>query len=150
MEKTDVALAQLLPLIQQELAQGKCVTFSPMGTSMEPMLRQGVDTVTLSPLPPVLKKYDLPLYRRANGQFVLHRIVKEGQTYTCMGDNQFLPEPGIAPCQMIGLVTAFTRGGRAWAVTDPRYRLYCRLWQGSRPLRHLWRRILGKLRRALS
>ena len=142
-------LEDLLPLIQEGLESGKTVRFSPRGISMLPMLRQGIDNVVLSPVPAKLKKYDLPLYRRSSGQFVLHRIIEAGETYTCMGDNQFVPEPGLGHDQMIALVTAFTRGKRLIPVTDPGYRLYCRFWHYSRPLRHFWRRGLGWLRRRL-
>ena len=136
-----------MPFIREQLASGGKVRFSPMGISMLPMLRQGVDTVTLSPLPEKLRKYDLPLYRRENGQYVLHRIVKAGETYTCIGDNQFVYEPGLRRDQMIALVTAFTRGSREYRVDHPGYRLYCRLWHYSRPLRHFTRRAKGWLHR---
>ena len=143
-------LEDLLPLIQEGLASGKKVRFSPKGTSMLPMLRQGIDNVVLSPVPEKLKKYDLPLYRRSSGQIVLHRIIKVGETYTCMGDNQFDPEPGLHHEQMIGVVTAFTRGARQIAVTDPRYQIYCRFWHYSRPLRRFWRRGKAWLRRIIT
>lgn len=142
-------LDNLMPLFRERLAAGQKIRFSPRGISMLPMLRQGIDTVTLAPLPQKLRKYDLPLYQRDNGQYVLHRVVKAGDTYTCIGDNQFVLEPGLRHDQMIALVTAFTRGDREYAVTDPRYRLYCILWHHSRPLRRFYRRAKGWLRRHL-
>lgn len=142
-------LEELLPLIQEGLAAGKRVRFSPKGTSMLPMLRQGIDTVIISPVPEKLKKYDLPLYRRSSGQFVLHRIVEVGERYTCVGDNQFDLEKGLRHDQMIGVVTAFTRGDRRISVTNPGYRLYCRFWHYSRPLRRLWRSGVAWLRRRI-
>ena len=142
-------LEDLLPLILEGLESGKTVKFSPRGISMLPMLRQGIDNVILSPVPEKLKKYDLPLYRRSNGQFVLHRIVDAGDTYTCVGDNQFVLEPGLRHEQMIALVTAFTRGDKQISVTDFRYRAYCVFWHYTRPLRHFWRRGIAFLRRHL-
>ena len=138
-----------MPLIRETLAAGKTVRFSPRGISMLPMLRQGIDSVVLSPLPGKLKKYDLPLYQRDDGHFVLHRIVEVRDTYTCIGDNQFEYEHGLRQDQMIALVTAFTRGKREVSVTNPGYRIYCRIWHWSRPLRHFWRRGKGWLRRHL-
>ena len=140
-------LDSIMPLMREQLAAGGTVTFSARGVSMLPMLRQGIDDVILSPVPAKLKKYDLPLYRRSSGQFVLHRIIKAEETYTCMGDNQFSPEPGLCHDQMLALVTAFTRGDRLIPVTDPGYRCYCRFWHYSRPLRYLWRRGMALLRR---
>ena len=151
MQKTEyeIQLEQLMPLFLEQFAQGKSVKFAPRGISMLPMLRQGIDCVILSPLPGKLQKYDLPLYRRDDGKYVLHRVVEAGETYTCMGDNQFVPEPGLRHDQMIALVTGFTRGERMHQVTEPMYRLYCRLWHYSRPVRHFWRRGIGWLRRHL-
>lgn len=142
-QEYQVRLDDLMPLFREQLAAGKSVKFSPRGVSMLPMLRQGIDSVVLSPLPEKLRKYDLPLYRRDNGKYVLHRIVKAGQTYTCIGDNQFAPEPGLRQDQMIAVVTAFTRGSRRIPVTDLGYRLYCRVWHWTRPVR----RFLGRVKR---
>ena len=97
-------LDALMPLIRERLEAGQTVRFSPMGISMLPMLRQGKDSVVLSPVPEKLKKYDLPLYRRPDGQYVLHRIAEVGDTYTCIGDNQFRMEPGVEHGQILALV----------------------------------------------
>lgn len=147
--KLDVPLIQIMPMIREYLAAGKTVKFSPRGVSMLPMLRQGIDSVVLSPLPEKLSKYDLPLYQRDNGKFVLHRIVGAGDTYTCIGDNQFELEHGLRHDQMIAVVTAFYRGKKYYSVNDWRYQLYCRFWHYSRGLRHFWRRGVNYIRRHL-
>ena len=144
-----VSMEALEPLFRERLAAGQQVRFSPMGTSMLPMLREGRDSVVLSPAPQRLRKYDLPLYQRDNGAYILHRVTAVGQTYTCMGDNQFVSEDGLRHDQIIALVTGFRRNGRDHTVTEPGYRLYCFLWHYSRPLRRFWRRGLGWLRRHL-
>lgn len=138
-----------MPVIRERLAAGESVRFSPHGISMLPMLRDGRDQVILSAVTGRLKKYDLPLYQRENGQYVLHRIVGVGDGYTCMGDNQFVPEPQIRQEQLIGVVTAFYRGEKLHSVTEWSHRLYCCLWHGSRGLRHFWRRGIGWIRRHL-
>lgn len=148
-KKQETDLALLMPLIQESLSDGKSVRFSPRGISMLPMLRQGIDSVVLSPIVGKLKKYDLPLYQRENGKYVLHRIVRVGDTYTLIGDNQFVEEPGIRQDQFLALVTGFYRGETYHSANEPAYRLYCRLWHMSRPLRHFWRRGVGFLRRKL-
>ena len=144
-KETLSTMVELVPLMEEVLAAGRSVRFSPRGTSMLPMLRQGIDSVILPPLPEVLHRYDLPLYQRDNGQYVLHRIIETGPSLTCMGDNQFTPEPGLRRDQMIAVVTAFYRGNRLYSVTHPVYRMYCRLWHYSRPVRRLTRRVIGKL-----
>lgn len=134
-------LEELLPLIEECLSAGQGVKFSPRGISMLPMIVQGRDSVTLSSAPEKLKKFDIPLYRREDGSFVLHRVVKVGDTYTCIGDNQFKAEPGIAHSQVIAVVTSFTRKGKNYSVSCAGYRVYCVLWHYSRPARRIWRAL---------
>lgn len=147
LQNNEVHLDTLMPLVCERLNNGASVWFSPKGFSMLPMLRQGTDRVLLFPLPEKLKKYDLPLYRRDNGQYVIHRIIRVGESYTCIGDNQFDLEYGVRTDQMIAVVTAFTRGSKEISVNSLTYQLYCRLWHYSRPLRRLWRRGVGWIRR---
>ncbi len=137
-----------MPLILEKLQQGDRVTFDPHGTSMRPMLRQGIDRIELAPITRPLKKYDLPLYIRDSGQYVLHRIVKVGKTYTCMGDNQRQKEPGIRPDQMLAVTSGFYRGEKYHSVGAWYYKLYCRLWPLYRPVRpwcHRGKRLLRRL-----
>lgn len=149
----DVTMAELLPLFEEALSAGKTVRFAPRGVSMKPMLRQGKDSVILSPVPERLYKYDLPLYRREDGKFILHRIIAvEDGHYVCCGDNQTEPESPVYHRQVIGLVTAFTRGERLISTAAPGYRLYCRLWCGARPLLKLYKRsraFLARIKRRL-
>lgn len=130
-------MVEIMPLIQESLNAGSAVRIFPMGSSMLPMIRQGTDSVVLSPVSGALKKYDLPLYRREKGKYVLHRIVEAADTYTCLGDNQFVPESGIRQDQIIAVVTAFYRGDKLYSVDNPAYRLYCRLWYHSRHCRRV-------------
>lgn len=144
-----VRMENLIPLFKERLDAGQKVRFSPKGISMLPMLRQDTDTVVLSPLPDKLRKYDLPLYQRDDGKYILHRIVKAGETYTCIGDNQFELEHGLRHDQMIAVVTAFYRGDKLHSVNELGYQIYCRFWHYSRPIRHFWRRGINYLRRHL-
>lgn len=138
-------LDEVMPLFKELLAEGKSVTFGPKGTSMMPMIRQNIDTVVLSPLPKKLKKLDLPLYQRDGGQYVLHRIVKVGDTYTCCGDNQFTYEYGVRQDQMIGLVTGFYRGNEYHSVDQWSHRFYRWSWHHTRRLRPYTRALRRKL-----
>ena len=99
----------------------------------------------LSSVPMKLKKYDLPLYQRKDGNYVLHRIVKVGETYSCLGDNQLKEESGLAHTQMIALVTGFYRGNKYHSVHEPLYWLYCRLWYQLRRMTRFLKRIMRKI-----
>lgn len=146
-ETLSASMDSLVPLFKERLSAGQSVKFSPKGISMLPMLRQGKDTVTLSPITEKLKKYDIPLYRRDDGKYVLHRIVSVGETITCIGDNQFKKEHGLRKEQMIAVVTAFTRGEKEYSVNRLSYKLYCRLWHYSRFPRHVLRALKNRLKR---
>lgn len=146
MEERSFHMDDLIPLMKESLTSGQSFRFSPRGISMLPMLRQGKDTVTLSPIKEPLKKYDIPLYQRDDGAYVLHRITEVGETYTCIGDNQFEYEPGLREEQMIAVVTAFTRGKKKISVNAWHYRLYVRFWHLTRPLRWILFRAKRKMR----
>ena len=138
-----VQLDQMMPLIRERLAAGETVQFTTRGISMYPLLRNGKDQVVLAPLPETLKKYDLPLYQRDNGHYILHRIVKVGETFTCVGDHQYVVEKGVRQDQMIAIAVGFYRKGKYLDAKSFRYRFYSRFWHWTRPIRYLWMRIKG-------
>lgn len=143
MHKEAVQLDQMMPLIRERLAAGKTVQFTTRGISMYPLLRNGKDQVILAPLPKKLKKYDLPLYQRDDGHYVLHRIVKAGKTFTCIGDHQYEFEKGLRQDQMIAIAVGFYRKGKYLDAKSFRYRFYSRYWCWTRPVRYMWMRIKG-------
>lgn len=61
--------------LEEELRSGKTCVSTTVGDSMEPMLRNRRDTIIIEPVHGRLKRYDLPLYRRPDGKYVLHRIL---------------------------------------------------------------------------
>ena len=130
-------MAQLSPLMESVLSEGGTVDITVTGNSMFPMLKHRVSRVRLS-VAGELSIGDIPLYRRDNGKFVLHRIVdlKNG-TYTCCGDNQWTLETGLRKDQMVAVVTDFARGTRWVSCQNPVYRLYWKFWIAVRPLRRL-------------
>lgn len=114
--------------------------YGNVGDSMMPLVKQGRDRLVIVRKPAgQLKKYDVPLYRRDNGQYVLHRIVRvTDDAYVMLGDNRWALEYGITDRQIIGVLSAVIRKGRTAPVSSLQYRCYVFLW-----CRFLW------LRRAL-
>ena len=141
MHNEAVLLDQMMPLIKERLAAGEKVQFTTRGISMYPLLRNGKDQVVLAPLPEKLKKYDLPLYQRENGHYILHRIVKVGETFTCIGDHQHVLETGVRKDQMIAIAVGFYRKGKYVDAKSFGYRFYSRFWHWTRPLRLMGIRI---------
>lgn len=149
-----VSLAEIEPVLREVLAAGGRFRITITGTSMMPTLREGRDQVELSLPDRPYRKYDLPLYKRSSGQFVLHRVIsleKDG-SLSCCGDNQWIREPGLQQSQMLGLVVRICRNGREFPVEDRRYRLWVRFWVLVFPCRRLLLRAyhgLALLRRKL-
>lgn len=138
----------VMPLILERLAAGHTVkNVSFQGVSMLPMLRQGKDCVELSQLPKQLQKYDLPVYRGANGKYVMHRVVGlRGDSYLCLGDNTYHYEM-VTPERMVAVVCAFSRNGRRISVENRSYRIYCRIWCAIFPARRFVKHVEWKLKR---
>ena len=144
------SMQELYPLLLEVIESGGEFRLWPRGTSMRPLLREGKDSVALV-LPDKLKKRDICLYRRSDGAFVLHRLMKfdrSGEPVFC-GDNQTRLEYGVKREQIIARVTAVFRGEKRISVRGRLYRLYTRIY-GFLPLRWLWllpRRVVGKLKK---
>ena len=109
--------------------------YSSVGDSMWPLIRQGRDLLVIERLPGRLKKYDVPLYRRDSGQYVLHRVLKVRENdYVICGDNRWHRETGITDRHILGVLTAVIRDGKELSITDWRYQLYVHLWCDLFPL----------------
>lgn len=143
-------MERLSELLVMQMHNGGRARLTVTGYSMMPMLRNRRDTVELVAAQGQRRKGDIILYRRENGQFVLHRIIaRESTGYLCCGDNQAVREP-VAPEQVIAVVDAFYRNGKKYTMDNAGYRLYTAIWVGGFPLRPYYialRRRLGRLRR---
>lgn len=132
---------------EEELLQRGSCTYFNVGTSMMPLLRQRKDLIHLVRPEGRLKKYDVPLFKRDNGQYVLHRIVAvRPDSYVLCGDNQIYKEKGITDRQIIGVMDGITRNGKYFPVTSLRYRMYVRIWCGTYWLRWPFFRIRSGFR----
>ena len=115
---------------EEEIEKHGQLVYRNVGDSMLPLLRQGKDLFVISRKPEGrLKKYDVPLYKRDDGTYVLHRIIKvRKHDYVLCGDNRWQCETGITDRHVIGVMTAIIRDGTSIPVTDRKYRLYVHLW----------------------
>lgn len=132
------------------------LVYTNVGKSMMPLLRQGRDLMVIVPKNGGrLKRYDIPLYKRDDGKYILHRILKvRSEDYVLCGDNQWHRETGITDKHIIGVLQAVVRDGKTIPVTDWRMKLYAHLWCDLFParaaifrIRDLNRRIGQLLRR---
>lgn len=100
------------------------LVYTNVGDSMYPLIHEG-DLLVIRSVTRPLKKYDIPLYKRDSGQYVLHRIVQVRKNdYLLCGDNRHSIESGITDRHIIGVLTAVVRNGETISVDDKRYRCY--------------------------
>lgn len=150
MNNNEFFLSDAIDVIEEILASGGEFQIYPKGTSMLPLIVQTRDTVVLKrnfDFP--AKKHDIAFYRRKDGQFVLHRVMKicDDGTYTMCGDNQLLLEQGIEPSQILGYVCGINRKGKNLRLDGVLYKSYVFFWC-IRPVRRIglfFRRVKGKV-----
>ena len=114
---------------EEELEEKGTILHTNKGVSMMPLLRQNKDVMIISRVEGRLKKYDAPLYKRPNGDYVVHRVLRvDKDSYVICGDNCFRREYGIKEEQIKGVLTGIIRNGKTISVNDKRYKLYVHLW----------------------
>ncbi len=151
MQTKQVRLNEIYSVMVEMLESGGTVNFNPKGTSMLPTIHNDGDRVVIKKSTGPLKKYDLPLYIRDDGQFVLHRVVgvNADGTYNMCGDNQWAVERGIRHDQLVGVVTEINRRGKVFSAENKLYRAYVVLWVWIMPLRHIFFGGINRIKRIL-
>lgn len=147
--KKNATIEELMPLISEKLNAGGSVRLHSTGMSMYPLFQHMRDEVVLeSAEGRSLKKYDMILYHRDNGQYVLHRIVgHDREGYILRGDAQYVNESPVRPDQVVACVTRFWRKGREHTSGELGYRLYAALWVNSFPVRRIFSAVIRRLSR---
>lgn len=130
---------------EEILAQQGKLVYTNTGISMMPLLRQHRDLLIIAPKPEGrLRMWDVPLYRRDNGQYVMHRVLwVRKNDYMMCGDNQWHPEFGIQDRHIVGVLEAVKRGDELLQVRPTKenphvpfkYRLYVFIWCFFYPIR---------------
>ena len=81
---------------EEQIEKNGRLIYTNVGDSMWPLIRQGKDLLVIEPVHGRLRKYDVPLYKRDSGQYVLHRILEvRRDDYVICGDNRSRKEYGI-------------------------------------------------------
>ena len=135
--------------IEEQLETDGSIVHAIKGVSMMPLLRQGVDVAVIEKKGEErLKKYDVALYRRADGAYVLHRVfVVREKDYVICGDNCVFYEYGITDRDILGVMSGVVRDGKFISVEDDWYRRYVKRICGIFPIRIAYRRTKYYARR---
>ena len=130
--------------ILQILYKDGMISYVVKGKSMEPMLYQNRDIVTICIKNPNsrCKENDVVLYKR-NDKLVLHRIVRvcpEGE-YIILGDNCQAYEYDITDRDIIGILSSFNRNGHHYDITDPVYIGYIKRLRKKEKIRVFFKKL---------
>lgn len=133
--KQIVDMGKIESTIREIVGAGGVVRLTVTGQSMLPTLVEKRDSVLLTK-PDKVKKGDIVLYQRSNGDYVLHRIVKKKKDTFCLcGDNQTMIEYPIYPEQIFGVVSGIIRKGKTISTNNIRYRIASFTWTNFIKLR---------------
>jgi hypothetical protein len=144
-----VPMNELSPLLLGLINDGTDVTFTVTGQSMQPTFYNLRDTVVLTKCDPLtLKKGQIPMYLRENGQHVLHRIVKvHKDTYDMCGDHQYEIEYGVPKSAVLCVAKSFTHKGKLISCNNLFYKIYSFLWCLCIPFRRYVFAVHRRLRK---
>ena len=137
--------------LEQVLLEEGTLLSTASGISMLPCIRPGKDVLHLIYPEKRVEKYDVILYKRKNGNYILHRIMEVNESnYVLCGDNQYILEYGIDDSQVLGILQGFYRGEHYVDCKSSRcYRIYVMIWCKSLRLRKWMLRIMNIGRRGV-
>lgn len=124
-----------LSSFEEQLRLHGRIIYTNVGNSMMPLIKEGRDVMIIERTEQRLKKYDIPLYLRPSGQYVLHRVIRVREdSYLIAGDNRSTLET-VPDEQIIGVLTGIIRRGKTLSLDRLSYRIYTHLWCDLFPIR---------------
>lgn len=118
------------------------VSFVIRGDSMRPLMRIGRDKVTAVPVYRKLKKGDIVVFVRSDGNYVCHRIWRIRDDFlVTIGDACYGFDNPMHISQVWGIVTKKERDGKCVKLDSAVSRAYGRLWMSLRRLRIIRRDV---------
>ena len=142
---------------QTVLEQKGTLSFVPNGNSMWPFIKNRSQTVIIEKVVAPLKVYDVVFFKRADGNYVLHRIIAENDDSFIVRGDSLLVDEVVEKSQIIGVMTGFYKGKNFISSTDPKYLKEVEKWHKRTPfvklrikLFHFSQRVKNKLKRIFS
>lgn len=136
--------------IRTLVSEGKSVTLTVKGNSMNPFIVHLRDRMTLGPWEDEdIRKGTVALVRDSRGNYVIHRIIKRDKnTVTLLGDGNIGFTETSTTADIIGIMKSVERKGRVWTKDSLVWRTYSWIWMVLTPLRRyplaIWRRLFLK------
>ena len=142
--------ALMMEEIRRLISEGKTVSLTVKGNSMNPVLVHLRDQMTLGPWKDEdIRKGCVALVKDIRGQYLVHRIIRRNEnTVTLIGDGNVGLYETAELGEIIGIMYNITRKGKIWKADDRKWKLYSWFWMVLLPVRRwplgLWRRLFLK------
>lgn len=149
MKKIEFSTSEISASLEEIISAGGFFTLGISGSSMNPFLIHGRDSVRLIKCRPQdYKKGRILLFKRSSGELVLHRVkrVLSDGSLIMNGDAQVWCEQ-ISPDQAIAAVSDIECNGKIVSCKSLKYRTVIFFWQLLFPLRSPIFRIRNKIKR---
>ncbi len=139
--------AIMMEEIRTLISEGKTVSLTVKGNSMNPFIVNLRDRITLGPWKDEeIRKGCVALVKDTRGNYLVHRIInREGNTVTLLGDGNLGLLETATMDNVIGIMYSIDRKGRTWTRESLVWRFYSWIWMLLKPVRRwplgLWRRL---------
>ena len=145
---TEEYLSALCELIEE----GHEVSIPIVGSSMVPFLGDGRDQIFVKLPGRPIRRGDIVLYRRGNGDFVLHRVHRvygsgDDATFDVIGDAQNIIEHGVQKKQIFAMATRARRKGKIIKSGCLYWWFFQYIWIGIIPLRRKLLRLYAVIKK---
>ena len=133
--------------IRTLVSEGKTVTLTVKGNSMNPFIVHLRDRMTIGPWKDEdIRKGTVALVKDTRGNYVIHRIIrKDKDTVTLLGDGNVGFTETATLDNIIGIMHSIDRKGRTWTPESTIWRLYSWFWMTLTPMKRyplaLWRKL---------
>ena len=139
--------AIMMEEIRTLISEGKTVSLTVKGNSMNPFMVHLRDQITLGPWKDEdIKAGTVALVRDIRGNYLIHRIIRRNEnTVTLLGDGNIAMTETATFDNIIGIMYSITSKGRTWKSDGLLWKTYSWLWKILTPRRHyplyIWRRL---------
>ena len=133
--------------IQQLISEGRTVSITAKGYSMNPFIRHLQDTITIGPWKDAdIREGTAVLVRTTTGDYVFHRIIaRNGDNLVLEGDGNVGLKEKATVDNVIGIMHSITRGGREYTSESLTWKTYSLFWRLLSPVKRyplaIWRRL---------
>lgn len=133
--------------IRTLISEGRTVSLTVKGNSMNPFMVHLRDQITLGPWKDMdIKAGTVALVKDTRGNYLIHRIIRRDEnTITLLGDGNIGMTETATFDNIIGIMYSIRRKGHSWSSDSWLWKAYSWLWKVLTPLRRyplgLWRKL---------